>query len=389
MEDSQLNDPNQIALPNEIPPPPDLASLPATVLHSGTVETLLAMNDDLMARLKINIRRASILEQQIMEQERMTSELMRDNGGLTAELDVMREAQKEARIRLIEAEGMRIELGRLRSYRRRIHAWVSPLVKKLRSSQKQVARLEEALSHRETQLNDVRNRMGETIAHVQNRERTFKQDQSTLVAQYEERIGALEEQLEKLLPKAERFETATARAAETSNKLIFLERRNSELEARFQEDLAQIQAQTTAFRTEAKGLAVEMHELQKQIAEKTEANARLSNEHDLLKDQFESLQAVWADAQKRLEASKLQQEALNRLNQELSRQLKEVRRSHESEGANSNASPANVAVKNGQMDTNQNRMGKIDALLAEIESGFTARFSENSHTDFTTLDREP
>jgi chromosome segregation ATPase len=195
-----------------------------------------------------------------------------------------------------------------------------------------------------------------------------------LVNQYEERIEKLQGELEKLRPKAERFEAATTRSAETENKLIFLERRNQELETRFKAELAEIQNQTVSFRTEAKALAVEIHSLQTELKEKSTAYTRLKEDHDLLKDQFESLQAVWADAQKKIEASKLQHEALNKLNQELSRQLKEMRRSNDA-AIEANSHLGSAKIKEGAT-AKSDRLEKIDTLLAEIESGFTARFTD-------------
>ncbi len=58
-----------IPLPNELPAALNLQHLPSQVLHSSTVETLIGQNEDLMARLKVNLRRNSLLEQKLLQVE--------------------------------------------------------------------------------------------------------------------------------------------------------------------------------------------------------------------------------------------------------------------------------------------------------------------------------
>src|SRR4051812_21731739 len=64
-----------VPLPTQVPTPPNLSQLPSEVLHSGTVETLIAHNEDLIARLKVNLRRNALLEQQILGLEKQINEL--------------------------------------------------------------------------------------------------------------------------------------------------------------------------------------------------------------------------------------------------------------------------------------------------------------------------
>ncbi len=79
-----------VALPNEVPPAPRLTDVPALIMHTATVETLIYHADDLSSRLKVHIRRNGQLEGQIVELEDQVyqSELMRQT--LIAQIEILR-----------------------------------------------------------------------------------------------------------------------------------------------------------------------------------------------------------------------------------------------------------------------------------------------------------
>lgn len=383
-----------IPLPLEIPPPPNLSQLPAHILHSGTVETLLGQNEDLMARLKVNIRRNSILEQQIMEQDRQTAELKGAHASLLAQFQVLQEKDEMLReksqtfdirteelknqlelmqIRVEAAEERSAELRAgiqfERTYRRRIRAWVRPFIDGLKSqladAHTKIAFLDRQLGTREAVIGDLRERMESTISHMQTLQVTHNRNQTQLVEGYEARLTKAESDAAKamaesslLREKASRLDEAVSARAIAENRIVALERAKEEIEA-----------QVKTFRQEAKAVAAESTTAH-------ESAARLRKEADDAKleltrvqDQLESMQAVWAEAQKKLEASQLQQDSLNKLNQELSRQLRSERKARET------ATQTIVQAIAPAVSTEKpsERMGKIDAILAEIESGFTKR----------------
>jgi chromosome segregation ATPase len=361
-----------IPLPTEVPPPPELSSLPAAVLHTGTIETLLGLNEDLMARLKVNIRRNALLEQQLLDQEEAKAELERNRTNLISQLELMREKEELNRERVSDAQAVKLrlevvedKLKVLRNYRRRVLAWVKPSVKRMKA-------LKDTLAQRDAQLSDVRARLQESIAHIQTQEKNFNRDQTKLVEKYEARVTTLEKELEKARPKAARFEDVTAKAAETQNRLIFLERRNEELERRLKEDTAGLSGELAKYRAEAKTLAFERIAMEKDLTHQRAETLRLSEECRRIQDQFESLQTVWADAQNRIELSRAHNKSLNRLNQELSRQLKELQARESSktrlsppEATQATTAPAAAAAAPLAAPA---KLGKIDALLSEIES---------------------
>ena len=332
----------QVPLPNEIPNVPDFSSLPPSILHSGTVETLIAINDDLMARLKINIRRNSVLEGQILELEKIQDEFAMQNQSLAQQLELIREKgqrtdQLSTRIAQLQEEKRQL-LSRIKNaatFKRRVVRWVKPSLQKIASSQAKLRQLETVLENREAQLSDTRARMLEAVTHIQNLDKISAKDQARIVEQYESKQLLLEKELERALSdsksfreKAQRVEQATAAKANAENHLILIERRNQELEARLQKQIAQIQTEASQYRQEAKGLAIENLELNRNLNDKMIQAENQSASLERIQDQFESLQALYLESQKRLEASKLAQDNLSRLNQELSKQLKNQLVSH-------------------------------------------------------------
>ncbi len=416
------NAPIPVPLPTEVPPPPNLSQLPSHILHSGTVETLIGQNEDLMARLKVNIRRNSILEQQLMEQERINQEITFAHNSLVSQIQVLQEKdemwrEKASRvdsdhnalreqIQLMEAKveaaeerrdellaGLRFE----QAYRRRVRAWVRPYLNDIRhqldEAKTRASFLDRQLANREATIGDLRARMTDAVTQMQNVTRSANQDQALLVEKYESRMKAAEADAQKAKAelqlykeKALRLDDAVSSQTAAENRIIFLERRNSEMEAQLSGEMKAIQDQLIAFRKEAKTTAAELmtvsEERDRAMNEAREAKA----EQARIQDQFESLQAVWAEAQKRFEASKLQQESLNRLNQELSRQLRADRKAREpgeraplKADAKSEAAPAATTAPAPAQNAAQTTasLDRIDGLLAALEAGFTkARGSE-------------
>ena len=82
-----------IPLPTEIPEPPSLDKLPLDVVHSATVEMLLQQNEDLSARLKVNIRRNSTQEQDILKLRREIHLLDQKIESLKAQNEIVKEKE--------------------------------------------------------------------------------------------------------------------------------------------------------------------------------------------------------------------------------------------------------------------------------------------------------
>jgi vacuolar-type H+-ATPase subunit I/STV1 len=143
---------SSIPLPHQIPPAPKLENLPARVLHTATVETLIDYSEDLASRLKVHLRRGGQLEQQIIDLENQITDSERMRAALQAQIEILREkdrsiseknyasetkAQRIAdELSLAKLEGSELtnrnkELlaqlnQRAKAFKRRIQRWVQP-----------------------------------------------------------------------------------------------------------------------------------------------------------------------------------------------------------------------------------------------------------------------
>ncbi len=107
-------------LPTEIPAPPNLDQLPLEILHSATVEMLIQQNEDLSSRLKVNIRRNSILEQKILDFEKRLQLLAQQKENIEAQNQIIKEREniwqekKQEKDQRLEALDKEIQLLDLR-----------------------------------------------------------------------------------------------------------------------------------------------------------------------------------------------------------------------------------------------------------------------------------
>jgi chromosome segregation ATPase len=289
----------------------------------------------------------------------------------------LQERAKQTQARSENLRSIEAEKKRLESYRRRVRNWVKPYVAHLKNELAAISTRAEVLgaqaAGRDATIGDLRARLNETIVHCQNLEKSRNKDQSKLVDQYEERIQLIETELEKARgelrrtrDKSTRVDEVSKTNAELENRIVLLERRKFESESRLGIELREFQEQVTTYRVEAKTLASELIST-KQTAETLQAeNQQVKGELAQLQDQFESLQIVWADTQKKLETARIQSESLGRLNQELGRLLKEERRTRENTAANPTRPPiTNSAVVAVPLNTAPHHQASTDGLSTE------------------------
>ena len=362
----------RIPLPDEVPPGLDLSGLPESVLHSGAIETLIGQNEDLMARLKVNIRRCSALERQLIDSERSASDARRINSSLTSQIQILFEKESALRERADVAErarsGALSRLALLEGFHRRALKWAKPRLKR-------AARAEATLHERDAELADARAKLARASARLSEIEGGRARDQALLVESYESKLGEARAEAEKLRSeraylkeRSDRLDETRKRLSEAENASILLDRRRKEAERKLNEEVARIQTETIEYRREAKRLASELAST-KDALTKSEAK-RLNSAAQAARadDQFESLRAVWEDAQKRCDQLGARNDALARVNQELARKLRENREPERAAASAAIDDPDRAAAMEAARGESFER---FDAILAELESGMS------------------
>lgn len=358
-----------VPLPTQAPEQPDYSRIPERVLRSGAVETLIGQNEDLMARLKVNIRRCSSLEARLSEQEREASDLRRINSSLTAQIQIICEKESALKARAEGAERVRnsleSELRLLSAFRRRILKWTKPRFK--RASQ-----IEAALWAREAELAATKTRLERATERLQEIEGSRARDQAKLVESYEGQLADARETAERMKAerayfkeRSDRLEQARMKLAEAENEAILRDRQRRELERKLNEETSRLQAEVAGFRREAKLLAAELQTSKRNELKAEAKSAAAAKGLARSEDQFESLRAVWEDLQKTCESLASRNDALARVNQELARKLREGRGALGSLAIDDPDRAAALQAARGES------FDRIDSLLAEIESGFS------------------
>ncbi len=405
LEEADGEIPN-VPIPIEVPPPPNLASLPQRILHSGTVETLIGQNEDLMARLKVNLRRNASLEQRILELEKELSETRHENASLQDQYFIVQEKDRVYKAKAFEFEsqyeGQKAEIEFLRTkldeiaattrskikvletYMRRVRRWARPSMDRLRGRLEReklraiefahhIERLREEVAERDVEIGDLKRRLADLSRYEREREGRFQQDQARLVDSYEgklrerlEQVAKLENDVKYFKERSSRVEDATRSQIEAENKAILYARKNADLERRLNTEVHQLQEQAATYRGEAKSLASELETARVEMRRAHEEREGLEAENARMADQLESLQTLWGESRRQIESLDLRLEALNKINQELAKKLKDQRVQIEAKSLE--LKPGESAPLRGDVDGD--RLRELDSLLANIQSGF-------------------
>ena len=424
-KDSNQIEPVPVPLPTEIPEPPNLSQLPQDILHSGTVETLIGQNDDLMARLKVTLRRQSILEQDILNLKKQQREIEKYCDNLENQNQILKEKDQQASKRQIQIEDKFLtvqedlqlyeiryaELSekyeikktdlvrheklnkslrrKLKTYSRRLKKWVRPLITSLRSEIKGLgeknSNLVSELEESKLKSFDLKERTQALIEQIQTIETQNRTQVADLVQHYEKAKAELEKVNRSLLDQIQQKEaeevtlkTKAQEATFLSNENIRLSRLLEETRQRNESDLGTIQNDLNRYRAEAKTYAIEVQELRSELDRTLESLRAQDDENKNLTDQLESLQLLWAQKQKAYSSLEEKYVNLQLINRDLAQTIEN--RSAGPQGENSDQNQFAIQIdSNGQDISTQQKikdvrkaqqsMQKIEGLIAEIQSG--------------------
>ncbi|MDX9731664.1 MAG: hypothetical protein RBT63_07830 [Bdellovibrionales bacterium] len=392
--------PTNIPLPTDVPPPPRLSDVPARVLHSATVETLLDHADDLSSRLKVHIRRNASLEGQIVELEETISDSENMRQTLLAQIEILREkdrsvADKQAALELklkqttderdlarletkeVSRRNQDLQLSQSRAwaYRRRIKRWVRPGIESRdRDNQALKARVLniEAEILRLTSLNST---LREELAHQRSESdrklNAAERDRARLVEQYEARITQTDGENQRLGSELTRandrlqiLDRTLQENARTNNERVFFERRAEELDARLKSETERLRGTIDDLAAECATLRASVETAQK-LREESDTARNASEEMRVrAENQLRGLREVWQEGSVRLQALEAQNEALEKLNQDLSHRLAEAR---EQQRIRMNDQALNRVGFAEENVVRTEKLKKLESILTDLE----------------------
>ncbi len=412
---------HEIPLPTQIPQPVDLSELPEHVLKSGTIEMLIQQNEDLLARLSVSLRRNSNLESRLQQGEMEMRNLTLENSTLKDQILVFQEKDQSWKGRIHKAEEKRQEaeedlrltafklrelentsqkrltelttslvraegdLSRLQRYHQRIQKFVRPGLREVRSQLKlrgeRIQELQSMVIDRELKYTALQERLAQMLDHLKEKSKTHQNDIQLLNEQMQKELSARETEIQGLQrqlaiysDKAKRLELMLEKEIEWENRLIRSERLREEIVQRYDKDLAAQREQVLTGKSLNAKLTRENEEMNRAILALHAEFDQIKKEFAALHEQKENLQLVWRENTQYIEQLEIREQTLQRLNQDLSARLNDLRRQLENESSR-------AATQQLQAELKSRALNEELSLLRQHQS---------PHADPTaTLDNRP
>jgi chromosome segregation ATPase len=357
-EQQTSNRSEAIPLPDEMPKRNDFSHLPKDILKSSTVENLISQNEDLMARLKVSLRRLSLLENENQRFSEESHKARKSQSSTTDQHLVWKEKDNlwKAKVdqlekeKAIQAEKVRAfqeksqtlasEMSRHLKYQEKIKTQVRPYVAQLkeysRTQDIKLSETENLLANREAQLRDLRHQMLEVAKNSIYQIEVSDKKSKEMIDFYETQITKMTEDLahltrvqEELELKSLKLHAALERQDSLENELVAIRRSKEEMRLRLESDLSQTTDRMQELSRQNQKLGVEHADLQVRVIDNQEKIQKLEKEHFQMQEQMESLRYMWNAKNEENEKLKAAAAALERLNIELSQKLSEIRRGEE------------------------------------------------------------
>ncbi len=419
--------PSQLPLPFEMPPPPNLSHLSPEILKSSAIESLIQTNEDLMARLRVTLRRISQVEsssgkleaenralkarleqvrdqililkekegsvqsrqEQLDQSHEMTSRNLKILELKYQELVTTAKEQRKILSQQLKATGSRLQ--RHIKYRRRIKTPAKILQRDCRA-------LTQECTTQAAEILRLRSQIGEIAARLQQSHHAHLEERTLLSVEIENTHQKLNSATEALALAEAKIETLNSRLTSIAEERIRSDNSLIELQRRLQTDALQSRSQMEeitekmlGFKAEASSSQLEVESLRNCVEEK-DKQLRLSVEsNESLRIQVETLQSVWRQDQEKVQKLEIQMESLQKLNQTLSQHLLESRKATEEQVRLTTAKQfaydqrlREMAVqlkalkRGGAFEFSITSLNRIQSLLSEIDGSHAAMESSTT-----------
>lgn len=332
------------------------SSIPNEILKSNTVENLISQNDDLMARLKVTLRRLSVLEIENQKLQESAQKAQISQTAVSDQMLVYREKDRILRNKIdhLERDKERLsvlslslektahkhqmDLERYKRYHDKVKTQVKPYLKELKeyslNLEKQISILESNLNVKDTQIKDLRNQMGEVSKNARYQVELQQKQMSDSISHYEIEVQKLEEKLQFYKEMESEFQStkkslqvSLERKDNLENELILLKRHKEDQNQELKSHIEKLEARVLELSRQNQKLGIEHADLQIKVTEDQERLKELQNENLNLKEQIEGLRVLWNSKNDEAEKIKSASQALERLNIELSKEINSLRQS--------------------------------------------------------------
>ncbi len=343
-------DPRKIAIPSEIPKITGRGQIPLELQRSAAIESLLAQNEDLMARLKVNLRRLTQSENEMDELRKENRRLTDKTAAMSDQTSVFSEKEAhwaakmksyESQIGILQGKAALVitlqeKVDRYKKYQERIKTQVKPFVQQLKgyadNLNSEVQKLYGEAGEREHEIEQLKAAKARLQDQLQETLHRNENHQTNIIEQFEKERESLAAQLVETRARCHQLELDSrkidimrSREDELENLVVAL-KRDKEFQFKQQQEIEQdLKAQLGQIRSHSKFQEAKLEDLEKQNKAHQEEKARLSHQQTQLQEQIGSLRFMWSGQSQELEKTKAALAALEKLNLELSRKLNSTR----------------------------------------------------------------
>lgn len=324
--------------------------IPTTSSTSGTVETLLSQNEDLMARLKITLRRMTSLEEELHNAHSELRELKTSHSATQDQLLIWREKEKiwkeknkeieqelgEFKERFPEIKKMEYQLERYRRYQEKVKSTIKPYLQQLKdyaqSLHLEIQDLQKELHQKEALLHTSEKQVHTLREEKEQLEHFFQMNQNHLQESHEAEIESYRKSLAQLQAanthlemKAEKLNSSLERQDELENLVVALRRSREESDQKIQSEFEQMRDDLQRIRLHNSELGLQLTSVKN---ESEDAKETLHKERTLryqLEEQLSSLRFMWTKKCEEFERLQLGHNSLEELNRELSQAMNKLR----------------------------------------------------------------
>lgn len=340
----------EIPLPNEMPNQHAQRRSDSIQNGSTAIENLLSQNEDLMARLKVNIRRLNAIEEDNQRLRKQNESLMSRQRNHDDQMMVYKEKDQMWKNKIdalekekdVAVEKMRVfdeiakkqnaELERFQRYHERIQNQVKPYIEQLKEFSQTLEErnqdLDRKLIQKETTIRDLRNQILDLTKNSKTQVEFAEKRLIEATSAYETELSQLRELREfhqSILPeleaKANRLSKILERNSELENLTIELQRKLGEKDELQSAARAKDLAELTALKNELMMIKLEHQDLKhRALADEQEIKTQRQQSQQAT-EQMESLRYMWNAKNEECEKLRSALNALEKLNVDLSTEV--------------------------------------------------------------------
>ncbi|MNL18910.1 Chromosome partition protein Smc [compost metagenome] len=307
-----------------------------------------------MARLKVALRRLSLMENENQKMTEETGKARLAQSSITDQILVWKEKDnlwrqkvdqlekekavhtEKMRALTSKVETMANDLERHQKYHEKIKTQVKPYIAQLKEFSRTQAMknddLQGNLEHKEALLRDLRHQIVELTKNSRYQAESQDKKFQEMVHFYETQLNNLNEEVtemrrhqQDLESKALRLHSALERQDTLENELVALRRSKEELRAHLDGEITGLQERMSDLTKHNQKLGMEHADLQIRVVSDAEAIKTLEKENRQYIEQLEGLRYMWTAKNEETEKLKVALQSLERLNLELSQKINEMR----------------------------------------------------------------